>query len=373
VNPSADYVFRCDLLPQYLEYRAAIEAAVQRVLGSGRYTLAGEVQGFERAFASYVGMPYGIGVANATDGLILALRAIGVVPGDEVITTPYTAIPTCSAIIATGATPVFADVDPDTFLLDIDEAAARVTPRTRAVIPVHIFGNVVDVTGLRARLPDRVAIVEDAAQAHGSTIDGRKAGSLAELSVFSFYPTKNLGGYGDGGMVCARTAELDRMLRLLRMYGMTSKDHTVVHGVNSRLDELQAAILAAKLPHLDAMNASRRRIAERYRRDLRGDLLRYQAIPRGVASNYHVFAGRVTEGRRDALVDFLESRGIQANIYYLVPLHLQEANRLLGYRRGDLPQVERLCDEAIALPLYPELADAVLDRVVAALNEFGER
>ena len=373
MSSSADYVFRCDLVPQYQAYRAEIEVAVARVLASGRYTLADEVRRFEEAFAEYIGMPYGIGVANATDGLTLALKALGVGPGDEVITTPYTAIPTCSAIVASGATPVFADIDPATFLLDLDQAAARVTDRTKAVMPVHIFGNVVDVAALRDRLPSGVQIIEDAAQAHGSTIGGRKAGCLADLSVFSFYPTKNLGGYGDGGLVCARTAELDRTLRLLRMYGMTSKDYIVTHGVNSRLDELQAAILCAKLAHLDAMNASRSRIAERYRREVRDGLLVHQAIPPGVISNVHVFAARVTGGRRDALVAFLEARAIQANVYYPVALHLQEANRALGYRPGDLPCAERLCTEAIALPMYPELPDRLLDRVIAALNEFAER
>jgi dTDP-4-amino-4,6-dideoxygalactose transaminase len=372
MDTQADYVFRCDLVPQYHAYQGEIETAVARVLASGRYTLADEVRGFEEAFARYVDMPHGIGVANATDGLTLALKAIGIGPGDEVITTPYTAIPTCSAIVASGATPVFADVDPETFLLDSDHAAARVTERTKAVMPVHIFGNVVDVAALRDRLPSRVRIVEDAAQAHGSTIRGRKAGSLAELSVFSFYPTKNLGGYGDGGLVCARTPELDRMLRLLRMYGMASKDHIVLHGVNSRLDELQAAILRAKLPHLDAMNASRRRVADRYRHEVREGLLAYQRIPPDVVSNYHVFAARVTGGRRDALLSFLEAHGIQANIYYVVPLHLQLANQGLGYRRGDLPCVEQLCDDAIALQLYPELPDHLLSRVIAALNAFSE-
>lgn len=367
----AEYIWRCDLVPQYLAHKSEVLAAVERVLDSGRYTLGHEVQRFETAFASYVGMPYGVGVANATDGLILALKVIGAGPGDEVITTPYTAIPTCSAIVASGATPVFADIDPETYLVDLDDVARRVTAKTKAVMPVHIFGNVVDIAKLRSMVPERVQIIEDAAQAHGSALGGKQAGSFADLSVFSFYPTKNLGGYGDGGLVCARHAPADTTLRRLRMYGMTSKDHIVIHGVNSRLDELQAAILHVKLKHLDAMNARRRQIAQRYYREVESGLLRYQVIPPGVVSNYHVFVARVTGGRRDALAAFLDQRGIQTNIYYVVPLHLQEANRHLGYRRGDLAQVEHLCDEAIALPLYPELEDRMLDRVIEALNEFS--
>jgi len=371
MTSSADYIWRCDLVPQYLAYQPEVLAAVERVLGSGRYTLGDEVQRFEKAFARYVGMPYGVGVASGTDGLILALKMIGVGPGDEVITTPYTAIPTCSAIVASGATPVFADIDPHTYLIDLEQVVRGVTAKTKAVMPVHIFGNVVDIDQLRAMVPERVQIIEDAAQAHGSTVGGKQAGGLADLSVFSFYPTKNLGGYGDGGLVCARHAEADTMLRRLRMYGMTSKDHIVIHGVNSRLDELQAAILSVKLEHLDAMNARRRHIAQRYYSGAGDDLLRYQVIPPGVVSNYHVFVARVAGGRRDALVSFLEQRGIQTNVYYVVPLHLQEANRYLGYRRGDLPKVEQVCDEAIALPLYPELEDAKLDRIIDALNEFA--
>ena len=368
---TVDYIWRCDLVPQYLAYQRDILAAVDRVLRSGRYTLGEEVSRFEEAFAAYVGMPHGIGVANGTDGLILALKAIGVEPGDEVITTPYTAIPTCSAIVASGATPVFADIDAATFLIDVEQVARRVTSKTKAVMPVHIFGNVVDVNQLRAALPERVQIIEDAAQAHGSTIGGKQAGSLADLSVFSFYPTKNLGGYGDGGLVCARHNEADTVLRRLRMYGMTDKDHIIIHGVNSRLDELQAAILSVKLVHLDAMNARRREIAQCYYRRVGEDLLHWQVIPTGVVSNHHVFVARVTGGRRDALVSFLEQRGIQTNIYYVVPLHLQAANRYLGYRRGDLPNAEQVCDEAIALPLYPELEDRTLDRVISALHEFS--
>ena len=362
-------IWRCDLVPQYQQYAAEIMAAVARVLGSGRYTLAEEVKAFETEFARYLGAGHCVGVADGTEGLILSMKALGIGPGDEVITTPFTAIPTVSAIIAAGARPVFVDIDPATYLIDLDAAARAVGERTRAVIPVHIFGNALDVPRLRGLLPGHVAIIEDAAQAHGSTINGRHCGALGTMGVFSFYPTKNLGGYGDGGAIVTGDAELDRKLRLLRMYGMTDKDHIEISGVNSRLDELQAAILRVKLSHLDAMNQRRREIAGRYQREVGGGLLDYQRVAPGVIPNYHVLAARV-RGERQKLIEHLEARKIQTNIYYLLPLHLQKANRFLGYRPGDFPVCEDLCDQVIALPMYPELPEKLLDRIIQALNDF---
>jgi dTDP-4-amino-4,6-dideoxygalactose transaminase len=365
-----DFVHRCDLRAHYLAHKEEILDAIHVTLESGRYTLADQVQAFEQEYAEYLGIRHAVGVASGTDGLILALKALGVGTGDEVVTTPYTAIPTVSAIVAAGATPVFADIDPETYLVDVEQMAAAITSRTRAVMPVHIFGSVVDIPHLRRRLPPRVRIVEDAAQAHGSTLRGRKAGTFADVGVFSFYPTKNLGGYGDGGAIVTEDAELAGRVRLLRTYGMTDKDHIVDHGVNSRLDELQAAILRVKLRHLDRMNASRRRLAQRYYDEVRGGLLRYQVVPDGVVTNHHILAARVP-GRRDALIAWLSRHGIQSNVYYLVPLHLQQANRHLGYVPGSLPNVEAVCAEAIALPMYAELPDTTLSRVVECVNAFA--
>lgn len=359
-------IWRCDLVPQYEAYREEIHAAMDRVLATGRYVLASELEAFEREFAQYIGVDHGIGVANATDGLTLSLMALGVGPGDEVITTPFTAIPTNSAIVDSGATPVFVDVDPETYLLDLEQVAAAVTPRTRAIMPVHIFGNVVDIPRLRSLVGD-VPIVEDASQAHGSLLNGVRAGAMGDLSVFSFYPTKNLGCYGDGGMVMTDRADLAERLRLLRMYGMVDKDHIVVHGVNSRLDELQAAILRVKLKYLDEMNASRRRIAARYRSELPADLFVEQGIPAGVETNYHVYPTRFS-GDRDALIGRLDAEKVQTNVYYPLPLYLQEANRSLGMERGALPRVEALCERVMALPMYPELADETLDRVIEIIG-----
>lgn len=363
-------IWRCDLLPQYRTYKAEIDQAIQGVLESGRYTLAENVSAFEREFAAYVGCKFGVGVANATDGLTLAMKALGVGSGDEVITTPFTAIPTVSAIVNTGAKPVFVDVDAATYLIDLDRVPAAITDATKAVVPVHIFGNMVDIHKLRSMLPDHVRIVEDAAQAHGCKLGDRQAGSMGDVGVFSFYPTKNLGGYGDGGLISTNSQEIHDKLKLTGQYGMVDKDHIVVHGVNTRLDELQAAILRVKLKHLETMNQRRRDIAAKYFSGAKKDLITFQKISDNATCNYHVFAGRVDSSKRDALVAFLEDHRIQSNIYYVLPLHLQKANEGLGYKRRDLPVVEHLCSEAIALPMYPELPDAMLERVIATLNEF---
>ena len=363
-------IFRCDLVPQYRKYERGIQRAIARVLASGRYVLGDEVKAFEAEFAAYIGMRHGIGVANATDGLTLALRALGIGRGDEVITTPFTAIPTASAIVDAGATPVFVDVKADTYLMDIEQVPRAVTKRTRAIMPVHIFGNVVDVPRLRKLTGGRLAIIEDAAQAHGSALRGRKAGSFGDMSVFSFYPTKNLGGYGDGGIVLTGNRRTEKALRRLRMYGMSDKDHTVGEGVNSRLDELQAAVLRVKLPELDKMNRRRNSIAARYRRGLRHDLFDHQVVAPGIYSNFHVFVSRL-KGNPARFMRYMDSKKIQVNVYYSLPMHLQKSLRDLGYRPGAFPVVERLCRSVVALPLYPEFDSRRQNRVVSVINAFA--
>lgn len=360
-------IWRCDLEPQHARFATVVQEAIQRVLPTGRYILASEVAAFEREFAAYCGADFAVGMANATDALTLSLMALGVGPGDEVITTPYTAIPTVSAIVDSGAKPVFVDICEDTFLMDISKVQASISSRTKAIMPVHIFGNVLDVEALR-QVTGGIPIIEDASQAHGSTIRGRKAGSFGETGVFSFYPTKNLGAYGDGGIVVTDDPVLAGRLRKMRMYGMVDKDHIAYHGVNSRLDEVQAAILRAKLPALDEMNQQRRDIAARYERELPRGSFTFQSIPGDVVSNYHVFVARY-HGDREALIHHLDGLGIQTNIYYPLPLHLQEATRNLGYQPGSMPVVERLCTEAIALTMYPELESAVLDTVIKAIRD----
>ncbi len=363
-------IFRCDLVPQYKAYRDEIHTAMERVLNSGRYILADEVAAFEKEFAAYIGTQQSVGVANATDGLILTLKALGVAPGDEVITTPFTAIPTVSAIIAAGATPVFADIDEFTYLIDIDRVKKAITAKTKAIMPVHLFGNVVDIAKLKA-VAGKIPLIEDASQAHGSTRDGVRAGSFGAAGIFSFYPTKNLGGYGDGGSVVTNDKALADKIKLLRMYGMVDKDHIAINGVNSRLDELQAAILRVKLKYLDQMNAQRNVIADAYRKNLRADLFSHQTIERGVTSNYHVFPARFKKNR-DAFTAYMDKAGIQTNVYYPLPLHLQEANRYLKKKKGDFPVAEKICTDIIALPMYPEMDKALTEKIIKTINDYKE-
>lgn len=360
-------IWRCDLLPQYEKYKEEIDAAIKRVLNSGRYTLAEEVHSFEEEYAAYLGVKYVVSVANATDGLTLSLKALDIGKGDEVITTAFTAIPTISAIIDAGATPVFADINPNTYLVSIDEICKKINKKTRATMPVHIFGNVVDIPRLISNCVG-IPVIEDAAQAHGSSIDGKKAGTMGIMGVYSFYPTKNLGAYGDGGAIATNDEGLAKKLRLLRMYGMIDKDHIVINGRNSRLDEMQAAILRVKLKYLDEMNLIRNGIANVYKDRLEKNFS-HQLIKPNVFSNYHVFNSRYL-GNRDKLVEYLEQAGIQANVYYLLPHHLQEALKELGYQHGDLPNVEKVCSQAVALPFYPEIKEEVIKLVIDTIARF---
>lgn len=364
-------LWRCDLSKQAERHMPALLDVAREVLASGRYMLGSRLDAFEKDFAAYVGAVDCVGLANGTDALILGLRALGVGPGDEVVTTPFTAIPTISAIRAVGARPVFADIDPDTFLLDIDQAAARVTGRTRAVVPVHLFTQMVDVEALRARLPDGLPILEDAAQAHGCRLRGKMAGALGNPAAYSFYPSKNLGGYGDGGGLVTDDPDLAGRLRLLRNYGKVGPDAVVGDGVNSRLDELQAAFLSVKLPFLEADNAARRRQADVYADGLAGLPVRPPVIAQGALPNYHVYA--VLAERRDALRAFLTEQGIQTDVFYRQPHHLQPALADLGHGPGDFPKAEAVGQNVLALPLDPELEDAALAGVCATIRAFYDR
>lgn len=365
-------IWRCDLTKQYNKYKNEVDDAIQKVLSSGRYTLGDEVKRFEKEFAEYIGVKYAVGVASGTDAIILSLKALDIEKGDEVITTPFTAIPTVSAIIAAGAKPVFVDINLDTYLIDIEKIPGAITSKTKAIIPVHIFGNIVDVDQIRSIINGEITIIEDACQAHGSTIKNKKAGSLGDMGCFSFYPTKNLGGYGDGGIITTDNDDLLNKLKLLRMYGMINKDHIVINGVNSRLDELQAAILRVKLGYLDSMNEARQKIASMYKNKLPAKYFMHQKIDDYIYANYHVFASRY-KGNRDTLIECLWKNEIQTNIYYPIPLHLQKANIFLDYKIGDFPKAEKLCEEVIALPMYAEIDEysiiKIIDRIKECKNE----
>jgi dTDP-4-amino-4,6-dideoxygalactose transaminase len=346
-----------DLTAQHRAIRDEALAAVTAVIDSQKFILGEEVAGLEREIAGYCGVPYAAGCASGSDALLLALLALDVKPGDEVLTTPYTFFATAGAIVHAGARPVFVDVDPATFNMDasrLDDALKR-HPNARAVIPVHLFGDCADMDAVLASARSRgVAVIEDAAQSIGSEYKGRRAGSMGDIGCFSFFPSKNLGGYGDGGMVTTRDAELHRKVAALRIHGAPRKYYHQWVGLNSRLDALQAAVLRVKLRHLDEWTAGRQRNAELYRELLAGAPVR---LPRPAATTtrhiYNQFV--ILSDRRDALQSYLAENGVGTEIYYPVPLHLQECFAGLGYRAGDFPVSERLARESLALPIYPEL------------------
>ena len=351
---------------QLAALRAEVMAAVTRVLDSGTLILGPEVERFERAFASTLGHGGAVGVNSGTDALAIALRALGVGPGDEVLTVANTAVPTVSAIRSTGALPVFCDVDPDTALLDLEDAVARVGPRTRAIVPVHLYGNVVDVERLASRLQGSgVRIVEDCAQCHGATLRGKPAGTFGDAAAFSFYPTKNLGAFGDGGLCFARDPALVARMRSIRMYGFEASYYAEREGINSRLDPLQAALLGVKLPHLPRYVARRRELAARYDRVLSPRIRRIVA-GRDVAHGYHLYVVRVRD--RERVREALRQRAIMTGVHYPDAIHRMRGYAFLGLAAGSLRHTEALAAEVLSLPLYPELPEASVDRVAAELN-----
>jgi len=308
-------------------------------------------------------------VNSGTDALILALWALDLKKGDEVITTPFTFFATYTAIRQLELTPVFADINPDTFLLDVEKVADLISPRTRAVLPVHLFGNVVDIPRLREIVGKGIYIVEDCAQSHGASINGRRAGTLGDISAFSFFPSKNLGGYGDGGMVLTDDEALAAKVRSRRTFGMKNKDVFLEHGINSRLDELHAAILRAKLPHLEEMNSRRKALASRYAQLLDPDNVKPQKINPGVDAVYHVYSCLCPK-RRDELVNYLEGKGVQTNVYYASSITDQEAYRKYYSKRFDLPRTDEVAKTIIAIPFYAEMELSTLEFVARSINGF---
>ncbi len=368
----AEYIFRCDMSKQYDRHKKEIDGAIGRVLKSGVYILGNEVKLFERDFAAYAGRRHGIGVASGTDALIIALKAAGIRKGDRVITTTYAPTPVATAIVLAGGIPVFADIEENTCLID-PEAVRRKAKETlaRFVIPVHIFGYMCDMDIMRdISRRYKLKIIEDCAQAHGSVFKGRRAGSFGAISCFSFYPTKNLGGYGDGGMALTDDASMAEDMRLRRNYGKRSNpfDSDIV-GYNSRLDDMQAAILRIKLAHLDVMNESRARLAGLYRKGLKSPPMAFFEEHGSSVSNNHIMAVMCTE-RRDGLIKFLEKNGIQTNVYYPRPLHRMKAfNRYIG-RSDRFPVSELVSKKALALPLYPELKEETVMLVIDRIRKF---
>jgi len=348
-----------DLKDQYNAIKVEINEAVARILESGWFILGQEVEAFEEEFAAYCGLSHGIGVGSGTEALHLALLACGVGPGDEVITVPHTAVATVAAIELTGARPVFVDIDPASYTIVPDQLESRITAQTRAVVPVHLYGQAADLDPiLEIAQRHGLTVVEDCAQAHGAEYKGRRVGSFGRVACFSFYPTKNLGAYGDGGMVVTDDEALAQKVRLLRQYGWEKRYVSSLRGLNSRLDEIQAAILRVKLRHLDEWNEARRARARLY-----GELLADSGVTTPTEMDYgrhvyHLYVVRcLHRARRDELKSYLAEHGVGTAIHYPVPIHLQEAYLDLGYRRGDFPVTEACADEILSLPMYPELQE----------------
>jgi dTDP-4-amino-4,6-dideoxygalactose transaminase len=354
-----------DIKGQYAELQDRIEGAVLDVLRSGRVILGPNVKGFEEEATAYMGTAGAVGVANGTDGLTIALRALGIGPGDEVITVPFTFYATAEAIAQSGATPVFVDILPDTLNIDPDMIEAAITPRTRAVMPVDLFGLPADADAVRAvATAHRLAVVEDACQAWGASYKGRRAGSLGDMAVFSFFPTKNLGGYGDGGLVTGHDADVVQKARELRFHGSRDKKTFSDIGFNSRLDEVQAAILRIELEVIDAWNARRAQVAAWYDRYLPADVVR-PAVPEGLTHVYHLYVLR--HRRRDDIAAACKARQVDCAAYYSTPLHLQPAFADKGHRLGDLPATDEAAAHNLAVPMHPNLTEEQVREVAEAV------
>ncbi len=358
-----------DLAEQYRRLQTDIDAAVSRVLAGGWYLLGQETRAFEAEFAAYGGAQHGVAVASGTDALALALRAVGVGPGDEVITVSHTAVATVVAVEQAGARPVLVDIDPVTFTMQPDLLAGAISARTRAIVPVHLYGHPAELDPILALARQhQLAVIEDCAQAHGARYRGCPVGSFGDAAAFSFYPTKNLGAAGDGGMVVTNRPDVAERLHQLRQYGWVKRYISQVRGVNSRLDEVQAAILRIKLRYLDQWNERRRELAAVYTTLLPQPHLALPQVVGNVGHAYHLYVVRVKE--REALLMYLRERGVGAQVHYPMPVHLQPAYADLGLGPGSLPETERAAAEVLSLPLYPEMSEEAVTRVVEAIRRF---
>lgn len=352
----------------YEKEREEILSAIKDVLSSGVLILGEQVRKFEEEFARYCGVRFGVGVNSGTDALFLGLKALGIGEGDEVITVANTAVPTVSAIVSTGATPRFADIDPETYLMDTSLLEKVINSKTRCILPVHLYGQCVNMEEV-SRIAQKydLKVLEDCAQSHGATFKDRKAGSMSDLAAFSFYPTKVLGGFGDGGMVVTNNVEFYKRLKRLRFYGMEETYYSEEHGHNSRLDELHASILLRRLTHIDEYITSRRLIAEEYNKAFKNTGL---ILPTTAPYNKHVYYLYVCRHlHRDRILSELQKRGIYAGIHYKWPIHIMKGYQYLGYKVGDLPHTENAANEIFSLPLYPSLTKDEQKMVVEPLHD----
>ena len=358
-----------DLGRHYRQIKGEIDEAVQRVLESGWYILGKELETFEKRFADFMGSDFAVGVGSGTEALHLALVASGVGHGDEVITVPNTAVPTLSAISFAGATPVFVDIEPETYLMNPDLIEAKITERTRAIVPVHLYGQACRMDRIIA-IAERhgLKVIEDCAQAHGARYHGQLVGTFGDFGCFSFYPSKNLGAFGDAGMVITQDEEKAQRIRYLRNYGQTERYHHKFKGFNSRLDEIQAAILSVKLDHLEEWTRRRREIADTYSRNIKNDLVMTPMELDGVFHVYHLYVIRCE--KRDELRSYLQDNGIGTQIHYPIPCHLQEGYKELRLTPGEFPVAESYAQQVLSLPNYPELTDEEIHYICEKINQF---
>jgi dTDP-4-amino-4,6-dideoxygalactose transaminase len=360
-----------DLHAQYVPLKDEIFSGMEKVFDSMHLFLGENVQALEKEFAQFCGTQFGVGVSDGTTALQIILRAMDIGLGDEVITVSHTFIATAEAIILVGATPVFVDIDQDTCLMDVSKVESSITPRTKAILPVHLYGQTVDMDPLlKIASKHGLKVIEDACQAHGSTYKGRKAGNLGDAAAFSFYYSKNLGAFGEGGFITTNDPEINRKARMIRDHGSERRYYHDLIGVNGRLDEIQAVVLRAKLPHLDEYNKLRREHARKY-----NELLANSSIvtPLECPENQHIYHMYVIQApRRDDLQAWLKERGVGTGIHYPVPIHLQKAMGNLGYKPGDMPVTEETVEKILSLPMYPELSDDQISAVANAIRSFYE-
>lgn len=358
-----------DLHAQYIPLKDEISTGMEKVFESMHLFLGENVQALEKDFSQFCGVQFGIGVSDGTNALQIILRAMGIGPGDEVITVSHTFIATAEAIILAGATPVFVDIDKDTCLMDITRVEDRITPRTKAILPVHLYGQTVDMDPLlEIASRHNLKVIEDAAQAHGASYKGRRAGSLGDAAGFSFYYSKNLGAFGEGGFISTSDPEIARKARMIRDHGSERRYYHDMIGFNGRLDEIQAVVLRAKLPHLPEYNQLRRGHARKYNELLVGLPV---VTPTERPENQHIYHMYVIQApRRDELQMWLKEHGIGTGIHYPVPIHIQNAMKSLGGKKGDFPVTEKVVDEILSLPLYPELTDEAIQTVASSIHDF---
>lgn len=358
-----------DLKKQYQSLKEEILEGFSKVLDSMYLFLGENVQAFEKEFSDFCGVKHGVGVSDGTSALHVILRALEIGEGDEVITPDNTFIATAEAIAMAGAKPVLVDIDPQTYLLDLNQVEAKITPKTRAILPVHLYGQMVDMKALRD-LADKhgIKIIEDACQAHGASFDGEQAAAYGDAAAYSFYFSKNLGAYGEGGFITTNDDEIARRVRMIRDHGSEHKYRHDLLGMNARLDELQAVVLRAKLKHLEGWNEARRSHAALYSELFDPDLIITPIEEEGANHIYHLYVIRVP--KRDELQTYLKEKGIFTGIHYPIPIHQQKAFNYLGYQNGDFPETEKAVSEILSLPMFAELSDEDIERIVNTTHEF---